>query len=113
MSKTIQDKCGTDRRDIRLTKENPETGAIGIRSQKRRKVPEGAWIKYRLAFESTSDGIFTIDCNFNISSITPSVERQLGYKIEEVINRPIQDLNILTSESLSRAVSDVIKVFQA
>jgi hypothetical protein len=42
---TIQDKCGTDRRDIRLTKENPETGAIGIRSQKRRKVPEGAWIK--------------------------------------------------------------------
>jgi diguanylate cyclase (GGDEF)-like protein/PAS domain S-box-containing protein len=66
--------------------------------------------KYRLAFESTSDGIFTIDCNFNISSITPSVERQLGYKIEEVINRPIQDLNILTSESLSRAVSDVIKV---
>jgi diguanylate cyclase (GGDEF)-like protein/PAS domain S-box-containing protein len=66
--------------------------------------------KYRLAFESTSDGIFTVDRNFNISSITPSVERQLGYKIEEVINRPIQDLNILTSESLSRAVSDVIKV---
>jgi diguanylate cyclase (GGDEF)-like protein/PAS domain S-box-containing protein len=67
--------------------------------------------KYRLAFESTSDGIFTIDCNFNISNITPSVERQLGYKVEEVINRPIQDLNILTPESLTRAVSDVIKVF--
>jgi diguanylate cyclase (GGDEF)-like protein/PAS domain S-box-containing protein len=66
--------------------------------------------KYRLAFESTSDGIFTIDHNFNISSITPSVERQLGYKVEEVINRPIQDLNILTSESLTRAVSDVIQV---
>jgi len=66
--------------------------------------------KYRLAFESTSDGIFTIDHNFNISSITPSVERQLGYKVEEVVNRPIQDLNILTSESLTRAVSDVIHV---
>jgi PAS domain-containing protein len=36
--------------------------------------------KYRLAFENTSDGIFTIDPDFNISSITPSVERQLGYK---------------------------------
>jgi PAS domain S-box-containing protein len=66
--------------------------------------------KYRLAFESTSDGIFTIDRNFNISSITPSVERQLGYKVEEVIDRPIQDLNILTSASLARAVSDVIQV---
>ena len=66
--------------------------------------------KYLLAFESTSDGIFTIDRNFNISSITPSVERQLGYKVEEVINRPIQDLNILTLESLTRAVSDVIQV---
>ncbi len=66
--------------------------------------------KYRLAFESTSDGVFTIDHNFNISSITPSVERELGYKIEEVINKPIQDLNILTSESLTRAVSDVMQV---
>ena len=66
--------------------------------------------KYRLAFDSTSDGIFTVDRNFNISSITPSVERQLGYKVEEVINRPIQDLNILTSESLARATADVIKV---
>ena len=66
--------------------------------------------KYRLAFENTSDGIFTIDHHFNISSITPSVERQLGYKIEEVINRPIQDINILTSESLTRAVSDVMQV---
>ena len=66
--------------------------------------------KYRLAFESTSDSIFTIDPNFNISSITPNVERHLGYKVEEVINRSIQDLNILTSESYTRAVSDVIKV---
>jgi PAS domain S-box-containing protein len=67
-------------------------------------------LKYRLAFESTSDGIFTVDRNFIISNITPSVERQLGYKVEEVINRPIQDLNILTSESLARATVDVIKV---
>jgi len=66
--------------------------------------------KYRLAFESTADGIFTIDCNFNILSITPSVERQLGYKVQEIINRPIQDLNILTSESLTRAVSDVMQI---
>lgn len=66
--------------------------------------------KYRLAFKSTSDGIFTIDRNFNILSITPSVERQLGYKVQEIINRPIQDLNILTSESLTRAVSDVIQI---
>ena len=66
--------------------------------------------RYRLAFESTYDGIFTVDRNFNISSITPSIETQLGYKVEEVINRPIQDLGILTPESLTRAISDVIQV---
>lgn len=66
--------------------------------------------KYRLAFESTSDGIFTVDRNFIITSITPSVERQLGYKVEEVLNRPMQDLNILTPESLERAAADVITV---
>jgi PAS domain S-box-containing protein len=66
--------------------------------------------KYRLAFESTSDGIFTVDRNFIITSITPSVERQLGYKVEEVLNRPMQDLNILTPESIERAAADVITV---
>ena len=66
--------------------------------------------RYRLAFESTCDGIFTVDRDFGITSITPSVERQLGYKVEEVINKPIQDLNILTPESLTRALSDVIQV---
>jgi PAS domain-containing protein len=46
-------------------------------------------VKYRLAFESTSDGIFTVDRNFNISSITPSVERQLGYK-PWALTRPLR-----------------------
>ena len=66
--------------------------------------------KYRVAFEGTSDSIFTVDHFFNILSITPNVERQLSYKAEEIINGTIQDLNILTSEFLTKAVSDVIRV---
>jgi PAS domain-containing protein len=45
--------------------------------------------KYRLAFENTSDGIFTIDPDFDILSITPSVERQLGYK-PWALTRPLR-----------------------
>ncbi|MDZ4165104.1 MAG: PAS domain S-box protein [Smithellaceae bacterium] len=66
---------------------------------------------YRLSFTNVSDVIYSIDSDFRISSISPSVERILGYRVEEVINRPFPELNILTSESLERAAADAIRIF--
>ncbi len=63
--------------------------------------------KYRLSFENVSDVIYTIDANFRVSSVSPSVERILGYKVEELIDRPFQDLNILSPASLEDAISSV------
>ncbi len=67
--------------------------------------------KYRLSFENVTDVIYTIDANFRISSVSPSVERILGYKVEELIGRPFQDLNILSPASLEDAISSTSLAF--
>ncbi|HVO68387.1 MAG TPA: PAS domain S-box protein [Syntrophales bacterium] len=67
--------------------------------------------KYRLSFENISDVIYTIDKNLKLSSVSPSVERALGYKAEELLNRPFQELNILSPKSLEEAISSVALVF--
>ncbi len=66
--------------------------------------------KYRLTFASTSDIILTVDSELKISNITPSVEKILGYKPEELINKPFPDLNLMTPESLERAILNVGRV---
>ncbi|MGD0020701.1 MAG: PAS domain S-box protein [Smithellaceae bacterium] len=67
--------------------------------------------KYRLTFASTSDIIFTVDPELKVSNITPSVEKVLGYSPEELINKHFSDLNLMTPESLERAIFNVQQVF--
>jgi PAS domain S-box-containing protein/putative nucleotidyltransferase with HDIG domain len=69
--------------------------------------------KYRLSFENVMDVIYTIDSNLNVSSVSPSVERILGYKPEDFIGRPVTDLgNILMPESFEWAVDDIGMILQ-
>ncbi len=67
--------------------------------------------RHRIYFENISDVIFSTDVDFRIMDISPSVERILGYKPEEMIGKPIQDLNVLGPSSLEKAFSDMMKVF--
>jgi PAS domain S-box-containing protein len=63
--------------------------------------------KYRLIFEHVTDVIYTIDTDLNILTMSPSVEKVLGYKPQEFIGRPVTDLgNILTPESFQQAITD-------
>jgi len=66
--------------------------------------------KYRLHFENVSDVIFSFDREFRILSISPSVERVLGYKPEEFIGKPFPELNILPPESLEKAFKDGMRI---
>jgi len=69
--------------------------------------------RYRLSFENVSDVIYTIDADLNIASISPGVERILGYKSQDFIGRPVQDLrHIMTPESFQRAVADIGEVLK-
>ena len=64
--------------------------------------------KYRLSFENVTDVIYTIDKDLNILSVSPSVERVLGYKPQDFIGQPVSDLgNILTPESFEQAIADI------
>ncbi|MBU1713883.1 MAG: PAS domain S-box protein [Proteobacteria bacterium] len=64
--------------------------------------------RYRLSFENASDVIYMIDTDLNVLSVSPNVERILGYKPQELIGRPVTDLeNILMPESFEQAVADV------
>jgi len=63
--------------------------------------------KYRLHFENVSDVICSIDAEFKILSISPSVKKMLGYKPEELIGRSIPELNIMTPDGLKTAYSDI------
>jgi PAS domain S-box-containing protein len=66
--------------------------------------------KHRLYFESISDVIYSLDSDFTVLSISPSVERVLGYRCEEFVGQKIWDLNVLAPEYLELALSDIKRV---
>ena len=69
--------------------------------------------EYRLQFKNISDVVFMIGTDFNISNISPSVEKLLGYKAEDFIGRPVSDLrHIFTSESFERAIANISKMLK-
>ncbi len=47
---------------------------------------------YRLSFEHVTDIIITINADFTITSISPSVETVLGYKQQYFVGRPVSDI---------------------
>ena len=66
--------------------------------------------RHRIYFENVSDVIFSLDPDLRIINISPSVKKILGYTPEEMIGKPIQDLNVLKPDSLEKAFSDIMKV---
>jgi len=69
--------------------------------------------EYQLQFENISDVVFMIGTDFNISSISPSVEKLLGYKAEDFIGRPVSCLShLLTPESFERAITNISKMLK-
>lgn len=62
--------------------------------------------KYRLYFENISDVIYFLDTDFRLLSISPTVEKILGYKPEELIGKQIQEMNVLAPEYLPKAFSN-------
>ena len=66
--------------------------------------------RYRLHFENISDVVYSIDPEFKVLTVSPSVEKLLGYTPEELIGRPFQELNLLAPAYLEQAFSDAMRV---
>jgi PAS domain S-box-containing protein len=64
---------------------------------------------YHFHFYLTNDVLYSVDTDFRIISISPSVENALGYKPEELIGKTFQDVNLLHPESLGKAVDDTMR----
>ncbi|MDM8001058.1 MAG: PAS domain S-box protein [Dehalococcoidia bacterium] len=58
--------------------------------------------KYRLVAESTNDEIWTSDMNLNTTYVSPSVERLLGFTVEERMKQDV--MSQMTPESFARAM---------
>ena len=66
--------------------------------------------KYRLHFENASDVIYSIDPEFKVLSVSPSVEKTLGYSPEELIGHPFPELNVLAPEYLESAFTNTMRI---
>ena len=66
---------------------------------------------YRLHFEHATDVIYSVDSDLNVISVSPSVDRVLGYRPEELVGKPIQELALLPPDYLEKAFRDFSQVF--
>ena len=68
--------------------------------------------RYRRLFENITDVVFSIDREFRVVAVSPSVERQLGFRPEELVGKCISEVNIMDTNQLERALSDISRVFE-
>jgi len=66
--------------------------------------------KFQSHFANISDVIYAISPEYTILSVSPSIERILGYSPDELIGRSFMELNLLAEQSLEKAISDTNRV---
>lgn len=66
--------------------------------------------RYRLHFENATDAICAINRDLRIEMISPSAANRLGKGAENLIGRPISELQILAPEDRKKAISDIKRV---
>ena len=67
--------------------------------------------QYRCLFECAFDVIYSFDRNFKVMSVSPSVERVLGYKPVDIVGKFFPELGILAPEYFDIAFSHIAKLF--
>ncbi len=66
--------------------------------------------KYRLLFDNVNDVVFSYDDEFRLLNVSPSVEKTLGYRPEELVGKQIQELGLMTPESMKAALANAMQV---
>ena len=66
--------------------------------------------KYRIHFSLSDDVMFSYDNRFTVLSVSPNVERLLGYKPEELVGKRFQELGVLHPDYLEEALDNALHV---
>ncbi len=66
--------------------------------------------RYLVHFSLANDVLYSVDLQFRLVSVSPSVENSLGYKPEELIGKTLPELGVLHPEDLEKAVEDTAKL---
>jgi PAS domain S-box-containing protein len=66
--------------------------------------------KYRLHFENVSDVIYSLDTDLRVISVSPSVEKALGYNPDDLIGKRFGDMSFVTPESLRTASVNIPRI---
>ena len=98
--------------DITLLKFFGQTISHVLERKKAEEKLQASESRYRLHFESINEVIYSIDRDFKVIDVSPSVEKTLGYKPEELIGKPFQELNIFAPEYLEKAFSHILRVWE-
>ena len=61
---------------------------------------------FRIHFSLSNDVMFTNDEEFRVLSVTPNVERVLGYKPKELIGKSFQELDVLHPDDMGKAADN-------
>ena len=65
--------------------------------------------KYRLLAENVSDVIWTTDLNGKVTYVSPSIEKQRGYKPEEILSHKLEQT--LTPDSYNKVKDTLAKIY--
>ncbi|HOO36910.1 MAG TPA: PAS domain S-box protein [Deltaproteobacteria bacterium] len=71
---------------------------------------QGTMELYRLHFSLANDVMFSYDNRFVLRSISPNVERLLGYRPEELLGRSFQELGVVDPEDMAEAFDNALQV---
>ncbi len=103
-------RSGYDEKDQAAVEALSIAAVVSLSHKKAEKALQESEMRHRLILENVSDVIFSIDRDFKVTSVSPSVATTLGYKPQELIGNPFQKLNILTSESFEVAKADTLRI---
>ena len=93
--------------EILFSKLEKKMSDLEAANQELRKAEE----QYRLSFENINDVIFTFDMDLKLISMSPSVEKVVGYKADYFLGKSISDFrSILTPQSMKQATDHIRRI---
>lgn len=73
---------------------------------------DGEAIPFLRLVESSNDIVYSVDQNLKVISVSPSLERALGYRCDEVVGTDASDLQFISPESVKKWLSDISRMMK-